>query len=321
MANYLLYGENELEKKDFLNKIKNKFKKQNEALNIETVDLMDKEDGLVELKTKIKTPSLLAQSRLITVENLVKALKEAPADLADSFFDCVKSLASNTTLVSVEGEIESKKWLNKFKKNDFRVKEFKAAYGYKLTNWLQKRASKYNLNIGSREAKMLCQRGGSNSQKLDGELKKLRDYLAFKGEKQISEEDIKVLVSPDPEVVIFDFLDAVAQKNYGEAGGMLEEMLKGGVSEVYLIVMLDRTLTQLIMAKDLKERKSSLSSNELAKEFGWHPFVAKKISRQIDYFNKKDLIKIYQNLFDLEIKVKTGQVSGQLQLTRFLGKL
>ena len=98
-------------------------------------------------------------------------------------------------------------------------------------------------------------------------------------------------------------------------------MIDNGVSESYLISMLEMTISNLLVAKDYSQRANNLTAQKLQKKFGWHPFVAQKVFRQINKYNKKALIRSYQSLLETEIKIKSGFSKPKLQLTLLLSQL
>ncbi|GAI28441.1 unnamed protein product, partial [marine sediment metagenome] len=142
----------------------------------------------------------------------------------------------------------------------FSLKEFKPVYGFRFKNWLIQRAKQYDLTINSQAADLLIDYLGNSSGRIDQELKKLRDYLSFHLQKEITIQDIRAITLPVPNLAIFDLLDKVAAQNFSGASLQLEEMLNQGVSESYLLSMLETTISNLLQAKDYKERAKDISA-------------------------------------------------------------
>ncbi len=206
-------------------------------------------------------------------------------------------------------------------KVNFKVQKFQQSYGYQLENWLTNKARQVDLDISNQAAKLMIDKLGTDSGLIFQELLKLRSYLGYDNRNQVTPDDIEEVVSTKTNLKIFDLMDQVANKRKAKAVEYLFEMLNDGVSEVYIVSMLDTTLTNILRALDLKDVQGSLTPNKLQKEFGWHPFVAKKIFSQMNHFNKKTLIKIYQRLFQVDFNLKNGKSDPKTELTLFLSKL
>lgn len=105
-----------------------------------------------------------------------------------------------------------------------------------------------------------------------------------------------------PDRNVFAFVDSITTKNISESLHLFDETLKNDSPEL-IFTMLVRQLRYMIMIKDIGKNIPELS-----------PWQASKFARQADHFSFSELIKLYEKLLDIDIRVKTS--SGPFDLTQ-----
>jgi DNA polymerase III delta subunit len=342
--NYILYGQNQLEKREFLAQLKEKFSKKYSTINIDQLYFDSHKISPQQLQTKLQTVPFLGQQRLLIIfyslapftpskerssqrnreiggsqksEDSRKKLSLTGKILGEQ----LTAVPASTNLVIVEEELTGNPVFNKLRRGPFRIKEFKPIYGYRLENWVKRRAKSYKLSIGNQALALLINYLGNDSSQIDQELKKLGEYLSFYRQQEITALNIREVVVPSPKLIIFELLDNVIEQNHQAALRRLEDMLQRGTSEAYLLAMIESAISKLLLARDYQDEKGKASPSILQKRFGWHPFVAQKSYRQAQRLNKKALIKIYQRLLETEVRIKSGSVPARLQLTLLFSQL
>ena len=99
----------------------------------------------------------------------------------------------------------------------------------------------------------------------------------------------------------------------------MREQYRLGKDPGYIFVMILRQFKILLELRDLYEREDKLTSDQIAKKLGLHPFVVKKSLPMIKRYTMAELKNIYQQLLDIDIKTKTGQGDQSLMLDLFVG--
>jgi len=320
MTKYLTYGLDQLRKQEFLIKAKEKFAQKYSSINIDQIYFDSKKLSVQDLQAKLQAMPFLGSKRMIIIHQPIASNIRAKKKL-EKIIEQLIAVPESTFLIINEAELKNRTVINKLQKAGFSLKEFKPVYGYQLEGWVKERVQGLGLIISGQELTKLINLLGNDSSRIDQELTKLRDYLAYNHKKEITDDAIDQVIVPTPKVAIFDLLDNLIKKDLALASQYLEDMLDSGVSESYLISMLEMTLSNLIMAKDYSERTDNLTASGLQKKFGWHPFMAQKIFQQIHSLNKKSLIKFYQRLLETEINIKTGFSKPRLELTLLLSQL
>jgi DNA polymerase-3 subunit delta len=318
MSKYLIYGQEILAKSQAIEKAKEKFRTKFSAYNIEQIDFEDSDLNIQDLQAKLQTIPFLAKKRLLVIRSLFSAVDEQKEKI---IFNQLNQVPESTILILVEGPKLHYSKAKKLKNLGFKIKKYQESKGYQLEKWLEEKARQFEIKINSANVKLIINRLGSDSSIIYQELIKLKNYLDYENRSEVTKEDIEEIVSIKTDLKIFDLMDQVAVRNKAKAIEYLYSMLDEGVSPNYILAMLDSTLTNLLLALDLKESQNSISPDILKEKFGWHPFVAQKIYSQLKNFKKKDLTVTYQKLYEIDIKFKTSNLDPKTELTLFLGQL
>jgi DNA polymerase-3 subunit delta len=143
---------------------------------------------------------------------------------------------------------------------------------------------------------------------MKNETEKLVNY---KNGKEIGAADVDLLVKPKIEPEIFKTIDAIAFNNRWsgkkQALKLLHDHLEKGDHPLYLLSMINFQFRNLLIIKDLMEKNVPYYS--LQKITKMHPFVVKKTYEQARKFTFQELKKIYQNIFQVDLSIKTGKIN------------
>lgn len=268
-----------------------------------------------DFKAAIETVSMFAEKKLIVLKNF---FLEDVAD-AENILDLAQKAGAeeskDTVIMFFEaGEpSKNKKFENLLKKPNL-FQEFKKLEGMRLANWTQKEFEKLGARIEPRALANLIQAAGSDLYRLKNEIDKLANY-----KKLITERDVVEMVVSDFHSDIFAVIDAIAKKDKKSALKILNEHIESGESEIYLLTMIVYQFRNLLRVKSLAEGKTSPDS--IAKKTGIHPFVVKKSLSAARLFSLDELKNIYRKLFDIDLKIKTGETEPQTALNLFIIEL
>lgn len=111
--------------------------------------------------------------------------------------------------------------------------------------------------------------------------------------------------------VIFKFLDSLRPQNTKNILLSWKKLLSDGTEAEFVFAMLVRQFKLLIQAK------TGPSFLKLA------PYPARLITAQSHYFDQEHLLDLYERLFDIDVKIKTGSSGNSLEnlLTNFFQKI
>lgn len=102
---------------------------------------------------------------------------------------------------------------------------------------------------------------------------------------------------------VFGFLDALGYKNKRKAFLELHRLLDQGEAPLYLLTMIVWQIRNLL---NVKFQNSNVKK--------MNPYVLRKVQNQVKKFEGDELVEIFRNLLDAEVKLKTAQLNPALVL-------
>jgi len=191
---------------------------------------------------------------------------------------------------------------DRIKKKEITLTELNPPDPKNLFGWVQRRAAAKEINIEGRAVKMLADFVGVNLRQLDNELEKLATYASGR---QITADDVKLLVSDASEALIWDLTDALSQRNGKKAITSLYELRRSDANAFYLLTMIARQFRIMIKVKDTA---ATVGGNEydIAKIVKESAYPVKKAMQQSRQYSATELDGIMGKLLECDYAMKTG---------------
>lgn len=327
---YILHGEDEFGLGEELSGLRAKLAGGDEAMAQLNTNILDgRHTTLGELRHACDSIPFMADRRLVIVHGLLGRL--APMGRGQSGSDdeelgpnrnflndlagYLPALPPTTRLVFVEdrtlkashpilkvAEAEGKH------KRAF-VKSFNLPKDWELPGWIQHRVQSKGGSISREASELLAALVGKDMRMLDQEAEKL---VLYADGRQVSTEDVRVLVSRAREASIFDLVDCVGRRQTDRALRLLHRMLDEEEHPLYLLAMLARQVRILIQINELQEQR--LTPKEIANRLKLHPYVVEKGVAQASNFDLGQLETAHQHLVETDWKIKTGDLDPVLAL-------
>jgi len=254
-------------------------------------------------KQKIEAVSMFSEKKLMVIE-----------DISDEdFLEYIKKnkLAQSKDVILVfyqAGEPDKRTKYYKFlNKKPVMAQGFENLTGQRLENWIKKEIAILKGSIDGMALQKLIFFVGSDLWQMKNEIEKLLSYS-----KTITSQNIDLLVKGKVDLNIFDTIDALGQRNKPKALKLLHRHINEGESEIYLLTMLIYQFRNLIKLKSLEQQ--SMPYYALAKQAALHPFVVKKSLDLLRNFSLDQLEKIYKQLLQIDIDIKSGKIEQQVAL-------
>ncbi|MBI4160469.1 MAG: DNA polymerase III subunit delta [Candidatus Yanofskybacteria bacterium] len=186
----------------------------------------------------------------------------------------------------------------------------------KLEAWVKKEAASLNCSIDLPAIKKLVWNTMLSNEKKEEvtdswrirlELEKLANYKSGgQSGSTISEADIDLLVKPAVDLNIFHLVDAIANRFRLRAAVLIEENVEAGQEPFYILSMIAYQMRNLLKVKALAENAVPLQT--IIKKTGLNPFVARKAYEQSKKYSLGELKKLFGQLANIDVEVKSGLV-------------
>lgn len=316
-----IHGEDTFRSREYLRESINQFKKQRDPKGYNTLILDGKKSPAGKIFAEINTVPFLAEKRLVVVENL---LSSGDKDLLGGFMERLseKKFPESTVLICWQGEAVGKtkeaKELNISLQKEKYAREFPGLVGNKLIEWIEKEIQLRGGKIEKDACLELAQNASGDMWRLSTIINQLAAYSAGK---IISSADLSVFLDEKLDDNVFNLVDAVVSGNHKTAFKLLTEQRQRGEEDGKLFGLFLWQFRVLLEMSDLLEREGDLSSDEIAKYLGIHPFVARKNLSIVRKYSLSKLESIYSELLNIDLKTKTGQGDQSLLLDLFVVKV
>ncbi|PIU42766.1 MAG: DNA polymerase III subunit delta [Parcubacteria group bacterium CG_4_9_14_0_2_um_filter_35_11] len=315
-----LYGPDTFRSKRKLAEIIGKYRfKYKSGLNFAKIELS--EENFHDFRERIETVSMFKERKLIVLKNvfsLPKTLKERISEYLKK-----RRLFEDKNIILIffeEGEIKDKNKLFRllFQKS-FKKQEFKELSLNQVRLFIKKEVEKMGGEIYPSTIEKLLFYFGNNLWQLENEIKKL---ISFKKGKVIEDRDVENLCEANINLDIFKTIEAISYKNKKRAMKLIFEHFQAGENELKIWTMIIYQFRNLMKIRSiLEENKKNKSFQKLRQQFqksGIHPFAIKKTLPIAKKFSIEELRKIYKELFEFDLKIKTGKIEPRLGIEMFI---
>lgn len=292
---YLLYGPETYRLQQKAREIEQRYLAINQAvLSLEKFDAQN--ISFNDFWQALSQRSMFVQKKLFFVENVFYVVQ-----FADGFAKKAKEIAQSSDIVVVleKKDLSAKNPLFKILLKQARVQEFKKLKDQPLKVWIKQELARHKARINESALGLFILFADDDLWRLSNELKKLASYS-----KNICEDEVKLLVRPKIESEIFRTIDSLAERDRPRALRFLDKHLEKGESPFYVFSMF------IYQFRNLLSVKSAAGEFIRLKKIGLHPFVLKKTSLEASCFSLAELKNIYQKIFEMDLAIKTGQISA-----------
>lgn len=314
-----LYGPDAYRVRAATQQIVQRYKEKHKSgVNLYSCDLAEGESAWTTLESAAKSVSFLDEVKLVVVRNVFsskdnavrieKMCEEHELQTLKDVVLLISEVIDDKTALSV-----GKTFLSTLKNSAKPLEYFDFLSGARLNTWIKNEAMRNGATIEPAAVEALLDVVGVDSWSLANEITKLSNYT-----KQIKVKDVAVLVSGKTDLNIFNFTDALGEKNKAKAFAILSQELAYGRDPYYLLSMVIFQFRNLLMLRSLAEHTSS--SADAAKKSGLHPFVTRKLFSNIKKFDLDELKNRYSRLSDIDIGIKEGRLDLEEELYNFVLK-
>lgn len=304
---YLLYGTKEFGIEEEIKTLS----KNIDEMNISKYDLNN--DMLSLALEDAKTMSLFGDKKIVIIDNANMFTGITSKD-SEKIEDYLNHINENTILIFVvhNDKLDSRKKITKLIKEKGKIKEFNDELD--STNLVRRLFKDYNIEYST--IKLLVDRVGNNPLILQNEINKIKIYK--ENDKTITDEDILNLTVKLIEIDIFKLIDYIIKKDKEKALELYYEMLKMNEEPIKIVVILANQFRIMYQSKELL--KKGYSEKDIASILKIHPYRVKLAIQNSRNYTSETLLKHLNNLADIDIGIKTGNLNKDLALELFILK-
>lgn len=309
---YLFHGKNNFlslrEAKSLLAKLRNKREKSSTGIEIITTDAST--EDIERIINEIETPSFLNSHKIILLKRPTQNKKNK-----EKIMEWLIGLTQNSdkvkgvdVIIWEDQKVRSNtKFAKAFSENK-KIWESPELNKRTFITWAREQIENESVEINSDALQLLIQRSNYEPERFFHELEKIK----LLGKRKIDIDDIEDIAPDTLEHTIWDLIDDINDGKKELVGERLNELFTQGNDPHFVLSMLSRNIRIILMTKVLSEE--GLSSAEIAKKTGNHPFVIAKIKRKALKMEMTKIKKMYEKLVGIDYSTKTGQIDIELAL-------
>lgn len=309
------YGEDSWRRNQKIEQLIARFVKEVDPSRLNVLALNQEDAQEETLRSQLTAAPFLARKRVVVLKNFLTGKRKWPVEILRAVLE---KAPEHATFVISEDESKPKKWKYpeakefwEYLEKQSQSEEFKLLWGSKFEAAVASEAKKRNLSFEPEALALLAQYCAGDFGQAEQELDKL---TAFKADEiPVGEADIKSLCISSAESSIFDFLDALGNKNQKTLLSTLEQQLED-VDPVQLLARATSHLRGLLALK--------LKGETGAQVLKLHPFQIKKMLSQVRHWDAPTLQALLAQLLHFDYSIKRGVVSDpRTQFTALLARI
>lgn len=306
---YLLYGEDNYLKNEFVKKAKKSFGELQLGINYIQID----ESNVNNVISDIETPAFGYERKMIIVKNAnLMQKKNAISDkLSEYLNDADKQILDSIELIIVEDSVEKNALFNTISKIGM-IKEFNEQKIGQLITKVKSISAAYGVQIQENVAQYFIECTGTNMEDIINEIRKLIEYAGKGG--TIKKEDIDSLTIKKSESVIFDLTDNLGKKNIHEAINVLHDLIYAKEPVQKILVMLYNNFKKLYIVQ-LSNGQNVAQNLKLKPN---QTFLVSKYQNQAKFFTQDEIRNLLNEFMYIDETSKSGNLDINVGLESVL---
>jgi len=262
-------------------------------------------DGAAVVNAAMSFP-MMAERRLVVVKDF-HHLKEKSINLIVAY---AQKPSTSSCLVLTSTKLSGTNAAIKSLRKQCHTLEAKPLYDNHIPPWIKAHVKSRGLEISDQAVNLLQVNAGNSLRRLASEIDKIE--LLLKDRKNIGIEDIEAIVGTGREFNVFEFADAVAEKNQVKSLRVLNRLLELGESPIGLLVMLVRQYNIIIKAKEMALARAQ--KDEMSRTLRVNPYFVEKYIRQAGKYTRQQLGDVMQLLLKADQHLKSSYQKPRLIL-------
>ncbi len=319
---YLLFGSESYLIQDLEQKlIKSIIDEPEHGLNFSTLDLEETpiQEAILDAETfpffgekkilLLKNASIFkANPDKTKVEHNLKVLEDYLVDPVDH---------TVVIFVAPYEKVDERKKIVKRMKETGKVVKCDPPKEWEVQKWINMLASQLGVHIDEQGSNVLLEEVGTDLMAISKEIEKFASYVGEN--KQITKEVVENLVSRHVESSAFKMVDAVMNKNLGEAIGIFKELTKRKEEPIALLALFASQLRLILQCKLLKNK--GYTSQQMSKQVKAHRYAVKMALEREKHFSLNQLYEMITVLAKTDEQMKRGEVEKELAFELLLHNL
>ena len=245
--------------------------------------------------------SLFSQIKIIIGNNFdISKLDDKEIDYLSKY---VNNVNKDVYIILIANKVDARVKSYKIFKDNFNIIDIsKNDNSNQIYDYVINKIKENKYKMDKYDIEYFINKVGNDINNINMELDKL---FIYKDDKVINKKDIDLLIMDNIDNVIYEFTNAVIEKDIEKVSYMYNNFKKENVSFDYLISSLANVFRQSLIIKMLyNEGKSNF---DIAKVIGKKEFYVKKMLERLYMYSEDDISNLIIKLAKIELDYKSGK--------------
>lgn len=277
--------------------------------NIIKYDLL--ETSISTLISELNTYNLLVKKKIVIGENAsfltTSKIKSVDHNI-DELEKYVNNINPDNILILISSKLDNKKKIVKLLKDKGNV----VSCEIDIINIIKNNLNDFKMD--SKTINYLINYCSNDESKILNELEKLKAYKI--NTKEITIDDIELVVTKNLDDNVFDFINAIVSKNKSKAYDIYKELLYKGEEATKLTIMVADQIRLIYNCKILL--LDGLKKDAIAEFLGVHPYKVKLAIESSYSYSEDDLLNLLDKLYEVDLNIKSGKNTNNIMFELFI---
>jgi len=312
---YLVFGEQELMINKLVDKLAKETLEEIDDFNLVTFDAH--KYPMYEIVNDASTLPFMTDKKVVVIKNAYFLTTENPKlEFEQSFEELEEYLNNENEGVSlifsvVSAKLDERKSLVKKIKEKAKVYALDNVNKKDLPRVVRQMFDKKGISITSDALNEFISRCGEDMYLINNEIEKLSCY-----KDELDLKDIILMTPKKLEDNVFEMIDAIFNKKEDKVFKIYYDLKTNNSEPITLISLVASQVRFLYQVMILKDK--GYSESNIANELSCHPYRVKIALEKVYSLNKIDLTSLLEELSDLDIKIKSGEIDRFVGFELFL---
>lgn len=323
-SSYLFIDKEEYMMNIILDKLKDKYiDKSFETINF--IKIEGKDATLDTLINACETLPFMSSKKIVLFRDIHIFLEGLDKTMEKELYKYLDDLGDYLVLVFMDNASSIKKnskFYKYFNKKD-QVVEFPKLSGNDLNQWILSILKKYDRHMSISNINYFVEHSSYRSKNIDLSLYDLENELVkainYTTNKEITKEDIDLVLAKSIDTNIFELLNAINSSNGEKALSIFNDMYISNEPIPRIFYMITRQIRLMLGYKLYK--KMGYSESKIQEKIGIKSYEFSKVRGQSGKFTAKQLEDIMKELLEIDIRMKTASQNDKLEMEMLVVRL
>ncbi|MEW6226687.1 MAG: DNA polymerase III subunit delta [Bacillota bacterium] len=269
------------------------------------------------IATAILSPPAFGARRVV----VVRGFGDLSADDQMALAAAIQRMPETSLVILLAKTVDEKTEAYKSISKVGRAVRYRRLFASEATEWLARHARSSGIEIDRGAREYLVRILGTNLAALAGAIQKACDYAGTGGgtPKRLTLEDVKAVISGEPELGIFDLVDAIGERDAPKAVAAMRRLASFGEVPARILAMIARQVRLILQAKALQEQGMNLP--RIAAAMRLQDYMVRRYLSQARNFRYDDLEDAFAAMLKTDIELKTSGAPDHILLERLILRL